>query len=384
MIHYTGHINWNWVLDEALQSIQYDGVRKERRKTLPSAAIFDGPNSYALFRIERKIAESNHIYSAWATSRCLEFLDPKDALYRELLQCGMQNSMPRTQLLDWDSTQEGVAVSLPTIPALLKAPLGSGGDSLYYVNDKNDVLAVIKEHATKAASVPGFIDSLIEQYGKVPQWSLQEIYPSIKIARNSRNCQIRAYLVFCGGNLYLYTSYEVRQPFWESSCCDTTSAEIAPMLKADISFVQTSNAVPYNFGRSKVGTERMLLDEVEELSGESVQSTITNLMTTTFAAIQSSIQAHFSPDIYCEQNDSECLLTMSELAIAGVDLMMDANLNAKIVELNNNPAMPSPQKHMSPKYKQHLIEFVSNIIQLGLAPERSDDILNTLKFQKVW
>jgi hypothetical protein len=156
------------------------------------------------------------------------------------------------------------------------------------------------------------------------------------------------------------------------------------MLKADMGFAQTSNAVPYNFGRSKVGTERLLLEEVEELSGAGVHTTITYLMVSTFLAIQSSIQAHCSPNICTSPADGDIPLALSEMAIAGVDLMMDANLDAKIVELNNNPAMPAPQKRMSSKYKQHLIEFVSHIVQLGLAPERSDDVVCDLKFIKIW
>ena len=43
-------------------------------------------------------------------------------------------------------------------------------------------------------------------------------------------------------------------------------------------------------------------------------------------------------------------------------------LDAYIVEVNNNPAMPSPTKHsMSEQYRQHLVDLAAAIIGLGLS-----------------
>jgi len=71
-------------------------------------------------------------------------------------------------------------------------------------------------------------------------------------------------------------------------------------------------------------------------------------------------------------------------------------LTPKILELNNNPAMPSPGKRMSALYQEHLISFVQSITLLGLRCSRAkldnyDDIacaseatLGELGFRQVW
>jgi len=67
------------------------------------------------------------------------------------------------------------------------------------------------------------------------------------------------------------------------------------------------------------------------------------------------------------------LIKSASVAVAGVDLVVSRNsnkehelLSAHIVEVNNNPAMPSPRKHsMSVKYKQHLAQLSASICALA-------------------
>ena len=66
------------------------------------------------------------------------------------------------------------------------------------------------------------------------------------------------------------------------------------------------------------------------------------------------------------------------IAVAGVDLLLDG-AKSKIVELNNNPAMPQPHKHMSDRYREHLIEMVHDVISLGMGC--CDDCE---KFDMIW
>lgn len=66
-------------------------------------------------------------------------------------------------------------------------------------------------------------------------------------------------------------------------------------------------------------------------------------------------------------NVSTDLFTSLEMAVAGVDILIDSSsYEPKIVELNNNPAMPQEGKQMTSGYRQHLSELARNIIGLGL------------------
>jgi len=50
------------------------------------------------------------------------------------------------------------------------------------------------------------------------------------------------------------------------------------------------------------------------------------------------------------------------------------NFKSYIVEVNNNPAMPAASgKHMSTPYREHLVDFVSNIIQLSMISSQIND-----------
>jgi hypothetical protein len=95
---------------------------------------------YALFRIEVSEASSflsehgvreGRIRAVWATASALEYLDPKDALYREMQASGVHSSMPATALIPWDCDRLDGVPELPAHKCLLKASLGSGGYGLY-------------------------------------------------------------------------------------------------------------------------------------------------------------------------------------------------------------------------------------------------------------
>jgi hypothetical protein len=318
------------------------------------------------------------------TCPAFEFLDPKDALYRCLSACQANAVMPPTQLIAYDCDHESdlPELSLTTTSTsplqLLKAPLGSGGDALYYITSKSDVLSIIRAHRTKAENTPGFLDSLRADYnGSVPSWSLQTIIPSAMLA-NQRKCQVRAYVIYCDSELYLYTDYEVRQPMWIKLQEQETGGKdtISPTLQADLDFCAncTDGAKPYNFQRSKTHTERMMISEVEGRLGEiSTIEKITHVMLTAFRALKPQILAE---SFHSRVADRELLQPIarstyhqqiSEMAIIGADLIVaDSSMQPYIVEINNNPAMPAPTKTMTEQYQSHLVEFVASLVTLGL------------------
>jgi hypothetical protein len=57
-------------------------------------------------------------------SKAFEFLDPKDALYSNLVKVGASKYMPPTTLIPWDCKDEIEIGLLPSTPSLLKASIG--------------------------------------------------------------------------------------------------------------------------------------------------------------------------------------------------------------------------------------------------------------------
>jgi hypothetical protein len=387
---YSGHINWRWVLDCAMIEIAKAGPRDNlervsRMRELSSHSHVQSKRGYALFRVEME--QQDKLLAIWATSPAFEYLDPKDALFEAFDSVGVADVMPRTRLLPWTCGSIDEVGELPTVPALLKAPLGSAGDCLYFVQSAEDVVCVARNHKQRAEAAPNFVEGLVEKYGKVPSWSLQELFPTL-VLRNSRKCQLRAYLVFCStGELFLYSDYEIRQPHWEDEG-DTTSLssappQISPLLQADLDVCLHSSAVPYNHRRHKPSTSRLMLDEVEELKDHHTAERVTELITRAFRPLRDQILAHAQTE-FPPRGDGP--LALHEMAVAGLDLLIDSfSFEPKIVELNNNPAMPQEGKMMTAQYRLHLQSLVRNIIGLGLGCHGAEPVLKCRdKFHQIF
>ena len=273
---------------------------------------------------------------------------------------------------------------------------------------------------------------------RIPSWTLQRLVPVVKIGQfDMCKCQIRAYVILVNGEIFLYPVYEVRLPYWSIPLDDILASETASSSLSSSSSgkgpewsdsverlcVGSGRARPYNEGRDKKRTRRMLLSEIDELrqagAGQAVRSCVQGF----FAGITALIAER-------RKRKEECLRDFSSaesavmgalgkdgsvigprivgrsVAVLGVDLVIsekssignssssnvggsssnnnsssdssggggsssgsDGNgLDAYIVEVNNNPAMPSPTKHsMSEQYRQHLVDLAAAIIGLGLS-----------------
>jgi hypothetical protein len=320
-VHYTAHHNWAWVLAEAIRLIsieQSDGTPVpthlcSRCKELPSQRDpYDKKIKikYALFRLEIARTSLKNLpveqtslpttASVWATSPAFAFLDPKDALYRELQLRNCGHLMPKTTLLNWDLTDACDIGDLPSVPALLKASLGSGGFGLYFVYDQNDVLSIIKAHADRARTFAGFLDSLRRDHnGNIPCWSLQSLLKSYRVVgecsvtqadqlssshntvkdalkRPSRSltkrCQIRVYVVSCGLHLYMYDTYEARLPSWN---IDLEGVLTAASSAQGVSLITTTTTTTSKSDERM--TEELISDTQESLDslGDSAEETMT-------------------------------------------------------------------------------------------------------------
>lgn len=320
--------------------------------------------------------------------------------------------MPKTTLIEWDRESDVPLSDFPSHPALLKAALGSGGFGLYFVYNSHDIREVIKGHKARAERAVGFIDGLRRDYGDVPHWSLQQLVPSIRIqSKGNRRCQIRAYVVECNGRLYLYDTYEVRLPCWDIDLDVVLAEELSRSRQlaeqqqhnvvdngdhahhiekrwtedVENECCGSGNARPYNEKRNKTLTERHLISEIPELSGPEVRDAIHRAMTGCFRAIKENVLSHGSgrptgsvQHPAASESDDTALSTIrilpSTMAVAGVDLLVSrsdgdsncAGCDAFIVEINNNPAMPKEDKHMSDAYRRHLLDLADSILLLGM------------------
>lgn len=356
--------------------------------------------TYALLRVDVVVPSSGSRTKSTtiqlrASSESFGYLDPKDALYREVAAAQAQPCMPNTHLIAWDTESEVSQSVFPSCPALLKAALGSGGFGLYFVYTPRDIQEVVLAHRRRAEGVPGFLDGLRRDYGTVPDWSLQQLVPSVRMrSMDGRRCQLRAYVVECNGLLYLYDTYEARVPWWNIDLDQVLQDELAlsrqtssgppvgndavappaaPRWSAEVEneCCGAGNARPYNEQRNKGRTERYLIEEVPELNHSAVRAAIHNCVRSCMQAIKPGVLQRSKGAVTSTPSSSGSEIAPSTLAIAGVDLLISgdcaAGFTAVIVEINNNPAMPAPHKHMSPLYRAHLVDMAANIMKLGVS-----------------
>lgn len=250
-----------------------------------------------------------------------------------------------------------------------------------------------------------------------------------------RRCQVRAYVVMINSALYLYSTYEVRLPCWNIDLDATLAAEYALYYNTSVHATNTStddeksstvsanwsneleneycgqgHGRPYNEHRNKGQTERYLLSELSELVGS--ERAVTECMVELFTKLKpvlqhrqrtyghcvtpgqeglghifdaSAILAALQDASQCETQTASATVVgnRTEVAIVGVDLVLSHStsidavqehrgaFSAKIVEINNNPAMPAEGKNMSAPYREHLVSFVSGTMALAAAVVRA-------------
>lgn len=496
-ILYVSHFNWSWVVDVAIEDCRSDLVfstvkassknicvnissdviddnqaqdtsksihslitlsKLSRFRDLPSQIFTTSTRKppYSLFRIE--ITNQSRLISlAWVDSPIFEFLDPKDALFRHLQQTCNENFMPETSLIpsDISTTLDLLAILnnskfLETQESnhdennikfkdkfLLKAALGSGGFGLYFVDNVDAVLEVIKGHAERAAKFPGFTDGLKQKYGgHVPYWSLQRLILPVRtrINASNRKTQVRAYVISCNDKMFIYKNFEVRVPYWgEESLSndDDDDDDTAPPISSQApgqllhalkktwshevenEFVGKGDARPYNECRRKADTERLMINEIPELVD--AHGTIEAVVLSSMHALKPAMEAHLDltrSSASSPPSRADCIKTYesgvikttedsvvcdgimsSSMAIAGIDLVVEYKASAEgkgkysayIVEFNNNPAMPDGTKKMSECYRSHLVSFVGGLMELGLSALDSDSAKNSEDiFQRIW
>ena len=386
-VFYFCHHNWEWVIDDGVKKLQHQSqfrdyafIKSNRSRDLPSVRHSKQKVKavYSLFRFELT-ADDIPTKMIWACSQAFGFLDPKDSLYKLLDANGCQDVMPKTYLIPWDlsdisALQSIIGHDFSFDQFLLKSSLGSGGFGIYFIDNAESVIEVVKGHANKAKSHSGFIEGLIASYGDVPSWNLQRrVFPVC--INGLRKTQVRVYVVRCNRQLYMYRNFEVRSPIWDSTA--EASGNAQEIVEKE--YVGEGTAIPYNSSRVKAETDRLTLSEVEELKDS--YDAVEVVVRKAFSSLREVINSHDDVELL---NSFDCP-DKSILGIAGVDLVVEHLTNeaaedelirngfrAYIVELNNNPAMAGSSKKMSSSYRDHLSDFVQSMALLGLADGSND------------
>lgn len=171
----------------------------------------------------------------------------------------------------------------------------------------------------------------------------------------------------------MYAPMEVRIPSWTQ---DEEAVITSVAVDFDQAMCEGSDARPYNSNRIKSATARFTFEEVEELQTHGLQNRIKERIIASFQLLKSSITAKFTaaPKSNCAEFE------LTQLAVAGIDMMVDKEYNPYIVELNNNPAMAPCNREMSPAYRAHLIEFIQRLVLFAEQNEGE----TSQHFIKIW
>jgi hypothetical protein len=152
----------------------------------------------ATFRMEVVDKATQRVLVAWhGTSSAFDGLEDKDALVRTIQRCRAEDFhlSPPSVLLNWDvsleecrnvigpslpaltttasSTADGTTTTTsPTSPpfAVLKEPMGSQGQGIYFVRTVDEIHAIVDEQHQRARAQPDVLDSLIAAKNRIPSW----------------------------------------------------------------------------------------------------------------------------------------------------------------------------------------------------------------------
>lgn len=124
------------------------------------------------------------IIAAHGNSSALDGLEDKDELVRTMQRCRCEEKhlSPPSTLINWDVTHEEclniVGDKMPVLDenkdkdifVVLKEPMGSQGDGIFFVKTAEDIHDIISAHRQRAQEDVNFFDKLIEEKNRIPSW----------------------------------------------------------------------------------------------------------------------------------------------------------------------------------------------------------------------
>lgn len=302
------------------------------------------------------------LFAAHGSSAALDGLEDKDELIRTMqrCRCDHKNISPPSLLINWDVSHEEclnlVGKELPCLAGnqlkdkyvVLKKPMGSGGDGVFFVRTAEEIHVIVEAQQKRAHDDPGFLDELIAAKGRIPSWVLQaEVHPCLLI-KGRRKFHIRTYVVV----LEMLYSPDLLEAF----IFNRHEVRIAG-LPVPVEEVDRDRGIHITNGGLTDSTERILLDEVEELTSRGMKEKIELFVGTTFGK---DIIQDMAGRIRVSANDCP---TACKFAVAGLDLMVTEDNRIYLLEVNANPAAPR-EATVTGRFKTHLQGFMHDLTTL--------------------
>lgn len=138
------------------------------------------------------------LHAIHGTSAALDGLEDKDELVRTMQRCRCEhlNIGPPSILIKWDITREelhNVVPQLPVLPnhvhdiAVLKEPMGSRGEGIYFVRSPDEAFVHIDRHRERALGEPDLLDNIMNQKGRMPAWGTL-ILCCVCVSNDTQHC----------------------------------------------------------------------------------------------------------------------------------------------------------------------------------------------------
>lgn len=402
--YYTVRSPWQWVLT----SIATDAMKEiEKSADLPSAKIIaqNGANGGqedeglppsrsasqrrrqrqakerragipATLRLEKLNGKTGAIEMAvHGSSAALDSLEDKDELVRAIQRCRCEhlNLSPPSVLITWDASKDEVkrvlGDSLPALPghfgkyAVLKEPMGSRGEGIFFVKDAEEIHKIVTEHRKRAQKEPGFLDKLISAKGRIPSWVVQaEVAPCLLI-KNRHKFHLRSYLLVVESRVdpvevFVYNRHEVRMA-------------AAPVVGDPVNRDRKAHITN---GSNSETEKRELVRNVPELANRGMQDKVETFLAATFGL-------HLLPDMLARVKYAASLEPhggahnfVRKFSVAAIDMMVCEDDRIYLLEVNVNPSCP-PENLVEAEFRDHLTGFMQDTIDLIMERPYSNFIL---------
>ncbi|GMI15564.1 hypothetical protein TrLO_g1358 [Triparma laevis f. longispina] len=320
-IAYACRSPWEWVFKKALED-SYDGVEVyQSLRLLKSAFDIDGgirrrggPSTFSFIIHDD---DGKAIYAG--DSDVFESLEDKDEFVTCVNEAVATQFIAHSTLIDFDfhcHETKAASFELPSVPAVLKTPLGSCGDGVYFVWNVSEVIEKIKDNYERAIGEKDFIESIQKTKGRIPRWVIQKEVKS----RSLDGCKfhLRTYVLAVEGreglDIFVYVrEHEVR-----------VASE--KMEKGE----GRERGAHITNGASGGGTRRLLLRNVEEL--RSLKGELEGFVVSFFEKMQK------GSNLMARKLVGDGGV---HFVLAGVDIMVDVDGTMTVLEVNAYPAAPS-------------------------------------------
>lgn len=202
VVYYVVRAPWQWVMDSVASSPQNKTPMKQvtSEKDLPSGLLKTNTAVTATPNIQRRrsflkkgpspctlrlevgsLGETPVLKLALhGTSAALDGLEDKDELVRTMQRCRCEHLQisPPSILIQWNVLREELPNYVPSLPtlaqdhsiAVLKEPMGSAGDGIYFVKNHEEAFEHIQRRQQQVAQEPELLDNIMNQKGRMPAW----------------------------------------------------------------------------------------------------------------------------------------------------------------------------------------------------------------------